>query len=400
MVHGRHREVALLGAGLVAEVRALVAAGVPHALDRVDHVERLVRPVLEADVVEDEELGLGPEVGGVGDAGRLQVLLGLLGDVPRVTRVALAGHRIGHEAVDHERLAGPERVDVGRRRVGHQDHVRLLDLLEPPDRRAVEAVAVLERRLAQHPRRDGDVLHDAGEVAEAEVDELDALRLDHGQDFGRVPISHVILLMDAWGRQHPRCSRGQVRRRPISRPLPVCERRMNWATHPGRSARGLAKTGAHGTPAGLRAALGGGARGPAHPAVVHRRPRPAQELRHQPRRARERPRGGHDLRRLVDRRLLPACRRATCSPAPTPTASSCSRGPIRSAPEARMFCDIFNLDGTPFEGDPRQVLRRNLDRARERGFTLLRRPGDGVLLLRARRRRPAPARSTPARTST
>ena len=39
------------------------------------------------------------------------------------------------------------------------------------------------------------------------------------------------------------------------------------------------------------------------------------------------------------------------------------------APEARMFCDIVNLDGTPFEGDPRQVLRRNLDRARERGFT-------------------------------
>jgi glutamine synthetase len=39
------------------------------------------------------------------------------------------------------------------------------------------------------------------------------------------------------------------------------------------------------------------------------------------------------------------------------------------APEARIFCNIFNLDGTPFEGDPRQVLRRNLDRARERGFT-------------------------------
>ncbi len=36
---------------------------------------------------------------------------------------------------------------------------------------------------------------------------------------------------------------------------------------------------------------------------------------------------------------------------------------------ARMFCDIRNLDGSPFEGDPRQVLRRNLDRARERGFS-------------------------------
>ncbi len=36
---------------------------------------------------------------------------------------------------------------------------------------------------------------------------------------------------------------------------------------------------------------------------------------------------------------------------------------------ARMFCDITNLDGTPFEGDPRHVLKRNLDRARERGFS-------------------------------
>ncbi len=39
------------------------------------------------------------------------------------------------------------------------------------------------------------------------------------------------------------------------------------------------------------------------------------------------------------------------------------------APEARMFCDIFHFDGAPFEGDPRQVLRRNLDRAHERGFS-------------------------------
>ncbi|MEY2755801.1 MAG: glutamine synthetase [Actinomycetota bacterium] len=39
------------------------------------------------------------------------------------------------------------------------------------------------------------------------------------------------------------------------------------------------------------------------------------------------------------------------------------------AVEARVFCDIHNLDGTPFEGDPRQVLRRNLRAAHEQGFT-------------------------------
>jgi glutamine synthetase len=39
------------------------------------------------------------------------------------------------------------------------------------------------------------------------------------------------------------------------------------------------------------------------------------------------------------------------------------------APEARVFCDIHHLDGTPFDGDPRQVLRRNLDKGREKGYS-------------------------------
>ena len=43
----------------------------------------------------------------------------------------------------------------------------------------------------------------------------------------------------------------------------------------------------------------------------------------------------------------------------------------QKAVEARVFCDIHNLDGTPFEGDPRQVLRRNLQRAHELGFTFM-----------------------------
>ena len=39
------------------------------------------------------------------------------------------------------------------------------------------------------------------------------------------------------------------------------------------------------------------------------------------------------------------------------------------ATEARVFCDLHHLDGTPFHGDPRQVLRRQLDAARAMGFT-------------------------------
>ncbi len=38
-------------------------------------------------------------------------------------------------------------------------------------------------------------------------------------------------------------------------------------------------------------------------------------------------------------------------------------------PEARVFCDIQNLDGTPFDGDPRQVLRRHVRACHEQGLT-------------------------------
>ena len=36
---------------------------------------------------------------------------------------------------------------------------------------------------------------------------------------------------------------------------------------------------------------------------------------------------------------------------------------------ARMFCDVLLPDGSPFDGDPRYVLKRNLERAARLGFT-------------------------------
>ncbi|KPK96147.1 glutamine synthetase [bacterium SM23_31] len=35
---------------------------------------------------------------------------------------------------------------------------------------------------------------------------------------------------------------------------------------------------------------------------------------------------------------------------------------------ARMFCDINNPDGTPYEGDPRYCLKRNLEKSKQMGF--------------------------------
>jgi len=37
---------------------------------------------------------------------------------------------------------------------------------------------------------------------------------------------------------------------------------------------------------------------------------------------------------------------------------------------ARLICDVYNPDGTPFEGDPRFVLRRMIKKAAEKGYSM------------------------------
>src|SRR2546423_198585 len=54
---------------------------------------------------------------------------------------------------------------------------------------------------------------------------------------------------------------------------------------------------------------------------------------------------------------------------PDPNTFELLPGNDADTPVARMFCDIHMFSGEPFDGDPRNVLKRNLERARERGFT-------------------------------
>src|SRR5262249_24377632 len=68
MIGGRHREIAFFIARPVAEV-IFAASGIPAALVGVDVVVAGVLVLVEADVVEDEELGLGTEIRRVGYAG-------------------------------------------------------------------------------------------------------------------------------------------------------------------------------------------------------------------------------------------------------------------------------------------------------------------------------------------
>ena len=225
LVHRRDGEVALLVPRLVREVGRAVelelTAGVPHTLDRVEEVVAGVLVLVEARGVEDVELGFGPEVRRVGDAGALQVLLGLLGDVARVARVGLAGDGVLHEAVEVQRRVLAERIEDRGVRVRDQEHVGFLDLLEAADRRAVEAVTVLEAVLGELVDGHREVLHHARQVTETQVDELGSAVLrepEHvlrGTAFhGFLHVQHVPMASGTSGPAEP-----MGRRRAVHKPV-------------------------------------------------------------------------------------------------------------------------------------------------------------------------------------
>ena len=144
-------------------------------------------------------------------------------------------------------------------------------------------------------------------------------------------------------------------------------------------------------PTGLRAAHGRGAGRPAHPALVQRRARPAQVVRHLAGRARERVRGGHAVRRVVDRRLQPGAGERRARPPRREQLRAAAVGHRRRA----VGSDVLR------HRQPRRLAVRRRPpagaqaqpRARPRTrLHVLRRARHGVLLLRVVR----PERAAPA----
>ena len=87
-----------------------------------------------------------------------------------------------HEEVQVQRLGFSEQVDARGFRVGKQQHVGLVNRLEPANRRAVEGQAVVENALVEERNRNREVLHDAGQVTEPDVDELNVLVFGQFED--------------------------------------------------------------------------------------------------------------------------------------------------------------------------------------------------------------------------
>ena len=154
-----------------------------------------------------------------------------------------------------------------------------------------------------------------------------------------------------------------------------------------------------GAPARLRAAHRRGAGRPLRPPVVHRRARAPEGFAITPGRARERARGGHDLRRLVDRRATRRVQESDMLAMPDPnTLRDPARGP--TATDARgPRCSATSSTSTAARSraTPARCCSRNLERAREKGFTLLRRPPRWSSSTSTGRRRPAAQPARPGR---
>ena len=123
-VDRRDREIAALDARTVAGIAGFgLLAGRPCTFFRVDLDVAARHAVMPGDGIKDEEFGFRTKVGGVTNARSLQISLGALGDRTRVTVIALAG--VGFDNVTGQQQGGfvKERVNVGRIRIRHQQHV-------------------------------------------------------------------------------------------------------------------------------------------------------------------------------------------------------------------------------------------------------------------------------------
>jgi hypothetical protein len=152
--------------------------------DGIVGVESVGRIDAPADVVEDEELGLGAEIDRVADTQRLGVVQRRLGDRARIAVVGAAVVRVHHVAEQRHGRLLVERVDDGAVQVRTQLHVGLVDRLPAGDGRAVEHGAVGQEVVIDHVDVEGHVLHLPAHVGEAHVDVFDFLFLDLGQDVG------------------------------------------------------------------------------------------------------------------------------------------------------------------------------------------------------------------------
>ena len=167
----RHREVAFLVADLSAQVDA-VLPHVPHAFLGIDVVIAAMARLVVPRMIKNEEFGFGPPVRGVADLGALEIFLRLLRDVARIALIGLARDRIDHIADQAERRHERERVQAGRGRVRHHQHVAVIDRFPSADGRTVQPGTILEQVFRQFVGRNREMLPRPDQIDELQVHDL------------------------------------------------------------------------------------------------------------------------------------------------------------------------------------------------------------------------------------
>src|SRR5579871_3361015 len=96
----------------MAHIAGLVELiGIDRQLFAIEAVETVITAAFEARVIEYEKLKLRAEIGGVANAGILQIGLGAFGSRARIAAIGLAGGRFDHVAEDYQRWLRGEGID-------------------------------------------------------------------------------------------------------------------------------------------------------------------------------------------------------------------------------------------------------------------------------------------------
>src|ERR1700722_366975 len=122
--------------------KAAALRRLPIRLDRVDLVIAVVDGLVAMHFVEDEVFEFRTEMGSVADTRAGEIGLRFSGDIARIPAIGLAGDGIRDVADQDEGRCFRKRVRKRRGRIGIDQHVAFLDLLESTDRRTVEAYPV------------------------------------------------------------------------------------------------------------------------------------------------------------------------------------------------------------------------------------------------------------------
>ena len=142
-----------------------------------------MRVLVEADVIENEKLRFRAEKRGVADAGILQIQLGLFGDPARVAFIILLGERIAHIADHHQRRRLHERIHESGLGIGNEQHVALIDRRPAADAGAIDAEAIGKRALVQFPDRIRNMVLQARDIGEPDIDLSGAILFRELQNF-------------------------------------------------------------------------------------------------------------------------------------------------------------------------------------------------------------------------